>query len=69
VFWFWHGGAIVDLWKSWRCGRRRAHELLQEAHMEHVVEAGSWRQLQLIGNIVDDGGDAVRPKEARLELP
>jgi hypothetical protein len=37
--------------------------------MEHVVEAGSRRQLQLIGDIVDDGGDAVRPEEARLELP
>ena len=37
--------------------------------MEHVVEAGSGRQLQLIGDIVDDGGDAVRPEEARLELP
>jgi hypothetical protein len=36
--------------------------------MEHVVEAGSGRQFQLIGDIVDDGGDAVRPVEARLEL-
>jgi hypothetical protein len=44
----------------------RAHELLQEAHMEHDVEASSGRQLRLIGDIVDDGGDAVRPIEARL---
>jgi hypothetical protein len=34
--------------------------------MEHVMEACSGRQLQLIGNIVDDGGDAVQPIEARL---
>jgi hypothetical protein len=37
--------------------------------MEHVMEAGSGRQLQLIGDIVDDGGDAVRPEEVWLELP
>jgi hypothetical protein len=34
--------------------------------MEHVVDAGLGRWLQLIGDIVDDGGDAVWPIEAWL---
>ena len=37
--------------------------------MELVVEASSRRQLEVVGDIVDDGGDTVWPVEAQLELP
>ena len=57
---------------NWRQGRRRgwrrAHELLEKADVEDVVEACAGRKLQVVGDLVDDGSDAVRPVEARLQL-
>jgi len=38
-------------WRSWW----RADELLEEAHVEDVVEAGARWELEQIGDIVDDG--------------
>jgi hypothetical protein len=63
------GSTVVDRRKGWWSGGRRAHELLQEANMEHIVETRTWWQLQAVCHIVDDGGDTVGPVEPRLELP
>lgn len=37
--------------------------------MENVVDAGAGKQLEAVGDVVDDGNDAVGPIEAWLELP
>jgi hypothetical protein len=37
--------------------------------MKGVVEARARGQLEAVGDVVDDGGDAVRSEELRLELP
>ena len=36
--------------------------------MEDVVKAGAIRQLQAVGDVVDDGGDSVRPVEAGFKF-
>jgi hypothetical protein len=37
--------------------------------VEYVVEVGAGWKLQAVGDVVDDGGDAVRSVEPWLELP
>jgi hypothetical protein len=37
--------------------------------MEHIVDAGARRQGEADSNVVDELGDAVRPKERGLSLP
>ena len=59
VIWFRNSSTIVDLRKGWWSGQWRAHEFLQEADVEHVMEAGATWKLQLVGDVVDDGSDAV----------
>jgi len=66
--WLRHNGAMMHGWQHGRRCRRSAHELLQQADVEHIVKACAFRQLQTLGDLVDDGGDAVRPVEARLQL-
>ena len=46
----------------------RPMELLEESHVEHVMDACSGRQREADGDVVDQLGDAIRPEEARLEL-
>jgi hypothetical protein len=41
---------------------------LEEADMEHIMKLGAWRQLETYRHLVDELGDAVRPKEAGLKL-
>jgi hypothetical protein len=43
-------------------------ELLQEAYMEHVVQASLRWGSEADSNVVDHLGDAVWPEVARLEL-
>jgi hypothetical protein len=49
-------------------GRRRADELLEDADVENIMEAGAGRELQLNSNVVDDLLDAVRTNEVQLKL-
>ena len=42
--------------------------LIEQPHMEHVVDAGAGRKLQPNGDLVDKFGDAVWSKEARLQF-
>jgi hypothetical protein len=44
-------------------------ELLEETHVEHVVDAGTRRQLQAGGDLIDELGDVVGPIEAGAQLP
>ena len=44
-------------------------ERLQQTDVEHIMEPCTFRELQAVGDIVDDGGDTVWPVEAQLELP
>jgi hypothetical protein len=69
TFWNWLGCAVVDGRQGWRCGWWRAHELLEKAHMEDVVEASAGRKLEAVGDVVDDGHDAVWPIESGCNLP
>ena len=43
--------------------------LLEQSHMEHIVDASAGRKLQPNGDLVDKFGDAVWPKETRLQFP
>jgi hypothetical protein len=43
-------------------------ELLEQPHVEHVVNAGSKRQSEVDGDVVDQLDDVVRPEEVCLEL-
>ena len=36
--------------------------------MEHIMKLGAWRQLETYCHLIDELGDAVRPKEAGLKL-
>lgn len=59
---------MVNGRKWWRSVRRRPHELLQDADMEHVVHSSTWWQLQADGDVVNHFGDAIGPEVAGLEL-
>jgi hypothetical protein len=48
--------------------RRRPLELLEQSHVEHVVDAGSGWQGQSNRDFIDKLGDVIRPKEPRLKL-
>jgi hypothetical protein len=67
-FRLWSNGAVVDQWKWRRSLRRSAMELLQEAYMEHVVQASLRWESEADSNLVNHLGDAVGPKVAWLEL-
>jgi hypothetical protein len=43
-------------------------ELLEQPHVKHVVDAGAGQQGKADSDFIDELGDAVRPKETRLEL-
>jgi len=61
-------GSMMNSWQRWWRRGRRAHPFLEEADMEHVMKLGAWRQLKTYSHLVDELGDAVRPKEAGLQL-
>jgi hypothetical protein len=46
-----------------------ADELLEEAHMEDVMETAKGWQGEMQGNVIDQLSNAVRAVEAGLELP
>ena len=46
----------------------RTDELLQETDVENVVQSGARQKLQAVGDVVDDGGDAVWSIVTSLEL-
>ena len=64
-----HGGTVMHRRQRWRSSWRNAHELLQEADMEDVVKSCTWRQLDPVHDVVDDGRDTVRSVEPRAKLP
>ena len=37
--------------------------------MEDIVQPGAGRELEAVGDVVDDGRDAVRPIVPGLQLP
>ena len=45
------------------------HKLLQQPDVEHIVQPGTRWKLEEVGDVVDDGCDAVWPIEARPKLP
>jgi hypothetical protein len=59
---------MVDRRKWWWSLWRSAMELLQEAYMEHVVQASLRWESEADSNLVDHLGDAVGPEVVRLEL-
>ena len=50
-------------------GRGSTHELLQEPDVEDIVQPGAGRELEAVGDVVDDGRDAVRPIVPGSQLP
>jgi hypothetical protein len=68
ALWFWTNGAMIQE-RQWRrlCWGRPV-VLLEQPHMEHIVDAGAGRKLQPDGDLVDECDDAVRPEEARLQF-
>jgi len=69
ALWLQINSAVVDDRQRRRDGQGRADELLEESHMEDVVEFGARRQLQSHRNRIDELDDAVRPEIAWLQLP
>ena len=51
-------------WGVWRS----PVELLEDAHMEHVVKTGADRKSEVHRDLIDQLDDAVRTVEARPEL-
>ena len=48
--WFWNSGSVVQSWeRRWR-SRWYHHERLEEADMEHIMEASTIRQLETISD-------------------
>jgi len=43
-------------------------ELLQQPDVEHIMDAGAWRQGETDGDVVDQFGDAIGPEETWPEL-
>ncbi|PUZ44695.1 hypothetical protein GQ55_8G129500 [Panicum hallii var. hallii] len=68
TLWFEHRCAMAGCWQCWWGGWRRADEFLEETHLEDVVEAGAWRKLEPVGDVADNGRDAVRAVEAWPKL-
>jgi len=64
----WSYHAMVDVWQCRWSRRRHAAELLEGAHMEHVVDASLWRKVQTYSHVVDELGDAIGPDVAWLQL-
>jgi hypothetical protein len=60
--------SMQQRWK--RRGRvwRRTMEPLQQPDVEHIMDAGAWRQGETDRDVVDQLGDAVGPEETWLEL-
>ncbi|PVH35028.1 hypothetical protein PAHAL_7G088800 [Panicum hallii] len=68
ALWFRTNGAMMQEWQWGRLRWGRPVVLLQQPHMEHIVDAGAGRKLQPNGDLVDEFDDAVRPEETRLQL-
>jgi hypothetical protein len=68
AFRLWSNGAVVDRRKWRRSVWRGAMELLQEANMEHIVQASLRWKGEADSDLVDQLGDAVGPEVARLKL-
>jgi len=63
-----HSNIVNDRQRRW-CSWRLAHPLLEEADVEDIMKLGAWRKSEEDGYFIDELGDAVGPKEARLQLP
>ena len=61
--------AVVGGGQRWWCCWWCPHKLLQQPDVEHIVQPGARRQLKAVGDVVDDGCDAVGPVESGPELP
>jgi hypothetical protein len=61
-------GCVAPWWvgarAKWHSGCS-PHKLLLQLVVEDVVQPGMRRKLEVVGDIVDDGCDAVRPVEVR----
>jgi len=55
--------------KSRGDGQGSAHELLQELDVEDIVQPGVGRELEAVGDVIDDGRDKVRPIVPGPQLP
>jgi len=60
---------VVDDWKRWRGSRRDPNELLEEANVKDVVQAGVGWKIEVDNDVIDELDDAVGTIEVRLELP
>jgi hypothetical protein len=60
---------VTNRWQGWQVQRRRAVELLEEPHMEDVMEASLRWKSQSDGDLVDELDDAVRGCRSSLKRP
>ena len=68
TFWLRGDGTMMQRRQGRRSVQHRPLELLEQPHMEHIVNASSGRQGEADRDVVDQLGDAVWPEEVRLEL-
>ena len=60
---------VVGGGQRWRCCWWRPYKLLQQPDVEHIMQPGTRWKLEAVGDVVDDGYDAVWPVEAGSKLP
>jgi hypothetical protein len=68
VLWFRANGAMMQERKWWRLYGWRPLVLLEQPHMEHIVDADAGKKLQPDGDLVDEFDDTVQPEEAWLQF-
>jgi hypothetical protein len=61
--------AIMKRRQTRRCRRRLSPERLEDAHMKHIMNAGTLRKLKPVSNGSNALGDLERPGVPRAELP
>ena len=55
--------AVVGGGQRWRRGWWNPHKLLEQPDMEDIMQPDVRSKLKAVGDVVDDGGDAVWPVE------
>jgi hypothetical protein len=60
---------MLDWRKMRHCNRRGAHELLEEHHVEDIMDATLGRQHQSVGDMIDASQHLKWPIELRREVP
>ena len=54
---------VVGGGQRWKRGWWNPHKLLEQPDMEDIMQPDVRRKLKAVGDVVDDGGDAVWPVE------